>query len=194
MGDGADVGFEHVAGGEGGGAEADSTGDLGGDVTGDGVLCSRRCQHKHTLQSKERRKRKEKARRTVDSNAQHIADLLHLTARQPKRPQIPKHQMVIRPARLQLISLLDELVRQRPCVGHDLFRVGFPGRVGSLLESGGDTGDGIVVRATLAGGEDGVVHALFEVGACGAVFAEEDETGTGTTEGFMPIHGLIFAS
>ncbi len=37
----------------------------------------------------------------------------------------------------------------------------------------------------LAGGEDSIVYALLEVGGIFEVFAEEDETGTGTTEGLV---------
>ena len=37
----------------------------------------------------------------------------------------------------------------------------------------------------LASGEDSIVYALLEVGGIFEVLAEEDETGTGTTEGLV---------
>ena len=43
----------------------------------------------------------------------------------------------------------------------------------------------VVVRATLAGRENGVVDALLEVLCVLEILAEEDETSTGTTEGLV---------
>jgi len=78
---------------------------------------------------------------------------------------------------------------------------------GSLLESDGDTGDGlhsireselsirlqseglrtdVVVRSTLASREDGIVDTLLNVGLL--VLAEEDETSTGTTKSLVAVY------
>ena len=43
----------------------------------------------------------------------------------------------------------------------------------------------VIVGTALASGEDGVIDALFEVLVLRAVLAEEDETGTGATEGLV---------
>ena len=43
----------------------------------------------------------------------------------------------------------------------------------------------MVVRTTLASGEDGLVDALLEILVVWAVFPKEDQTRPGTTEGLV---------
>lgn len=43
----------------------------------------------------------------------------------------------------------------------------------------------LIVRTSLACGEDSLVDTLFKVLRVLEVFAEEDQTSTGTTKGFM---------
>jgi hypothetical protein len=57
-----------------------------------------------------------------------------------------------------------------------------------LEEGGGDARDVVIVGTTLAGGKNSVVDTLLEVLRAFDVLAEEDETGAGSTEGFVAIN------
>ena len=81
------------------------------------------------------------AGRTVDSNANDIADLLDLAASETSRAQIPEDEMVVRAICLELVPVLHELFCHRLGVCDHLPGIGLPGRRASLLESGGDTCD-----------------------------------------------------
>lgn len=102
--------------------------------------------------------------------------------------------MVIRAGGLELVAARDELLAKGLRVGDDLFRVGLPCRLRRLKEGGGDAGDGIVVRAALARGENSVVDALLQVLGLLVVPAEEDEAGTRTTEGFVAARGSVWGT
>jgi len=79
--------------------------------------------------------------------------------------------------------VLEEDVGHGGGVGTDLLGVGLEGWVGGLLEGNGDTGNSVVVGSTLASGEDGGVDTSLNVGLL--VLSEENETGSGTTEGLV---------
>lgn len=88
--------------------------------------------------------------------------------------------MVVGPARLELVPLVDQTLCEGAGVVDDGLGVGLEARVGRLLERDGDAGDRVVVGAALAGGEDGVVDARLEVGLL--VLPEEDQAGSGPAE------------
>ena len=94
--------------------------------------------------------------------------------------------MVVGTRGLELVAASDELLAEGLRVRDDLLGVRLPRGLGRLQERGGNTSDGVVVRAALARGEDGLVDALLEVGSLVAVLAEEDEASTGATEGLVP--------
>ena len=125
-------------------------------------------------------------RRTVDGDTNEIAKLLELATGELQGPEVPEDKVVVRARSLELVALGDELLAEGLRVGDDLLGVGLPRRLGRLQQSGGNAGDGVVVRAALARGEDGVVDALLEVGSLLRVLAEEDEAGAGTAEGLVP--------
>jgi hypothetical protein len=70
--------------------------------------------------------------RTVDGDAEEVAHLLDFGPCQLERPQVPQHEVVVRPAGLQLVPVLDELVCERLRVLDHLLRVRFPGRLARL--------------------------------------------------------------
>lgn len=125
--------------------------------------------------------------RRYDKGRTEIADLFDLAPGQPERPEIPKDEVVLRAGRLERVAMVDEPLGQRLRVLNDGLGVRLEARVGRLLEGDGDAGNRVVVRATLAGGENGVVDPRLEVGFL--VFAEEDEAGPGTTEGLVGRRG-----
>ena len=94
--------------------------------------------------------------------------------------------MVVGARGLELVAARDELRAEGLRVRDDLLGVRLPRRLARLQERSRDTRDGVVVRAALARGEDGVVDALLEVGSLLRVLAEEDEAGAGTAEGLVP--------
>ena len=100
--------------------------------------------------------------------------------------------MVVRTGRLELVAAGDELLAKSLSVGDDLLGVRLPRRLGSLEEGGRDTRNGVVVGATLASGEDGLVDALLEVGGLVTVLAEEDQTSARATESLVPVY--VFSS
>ena len=129
--------------------------------------------------------------RTVDSDAEEVANLLDLRPGQLEWAKIPEHEMAIRAARLELVPVLDELVRKCPRVFDYLLCVCLPGWLRGLQQGRRDTRDGIVVWATLACREYGIVHALLEVLMSLTVLAEEDEAGTRTAKRFVSTRALL---
>ncbi len=51
--------------------------------------------------------------------------------------------------------------------------------------------NGVIVRATLARGEHGIIYALLEVLVCLAVFAEEDKARTRATKRLVSVMALL---
>ena len=111
--------------------------------------------------------------------------------------------MVVSSASLELVAVGNKSIGESPRVSNDLLSVGLPRGIGSLLQSGGNGGDGlskdmrnmdntlfeqksyVVVRTTLAGREDGFIHALLEVLSVLEILPEEDETSSRATEGLV---------
>ena len=124
---------------------------------------------------------------TVDGDADKIAQLLELAAGQAKGTKVPEDEVVVRTGRLELVAAGDELLAKSLSVGDDLLGVRLPRRLSRLQEGGGNAGDGVVVRAALAGGEDGLVDAPLEVRSLVTVLTEEDQTGAGTTQGLVTV-------
>ena len=71
--------------------------------------------------------------------------------------------MVLGTGGLQLVSAGDELLTESRCVLDDLLRVRLPGWLGCLKERSGDTGNGVVVWASLARREDRLINPLLEI-------------------------------
>lgn len=93
--------------------------------------------------------------------------------------------MVVRAGGLELVAACDELLAEGLRVGDDLLCVGLPCWLRRLEEGSGNTGNGVVVRAALARGEDSIVDTLLEILGLLVVPTEEDEASTRTTEGFV---------
>ena len=121
----------------------------------------------------------------VDGNAQEIADLLDLGAGEAEGPQVPENEMVVRSVGLELVTLLNEGVAESLGVGDDLLGVCLELGGSNLEEGSGNRSDRVVVRAALACREDSLVDAPLEIGGVLKVLAEEDQAGTGTTEGLV---------
>ena len=84
--------------------------------------------------------------RTVDGDADEVAQLLELAARQAERTQVPEHEVVVGALCLQLVAVPDELIAECLRVGDDLLRVRLPCRGGCLLERGCDASNGLNKR------------------------------------------------
>ena len=95
--------------------------------------------------------------------------------------------MVVSTFSLKTVTPAVEIGGQRTSVVYDLLGVRLPGGLSDLEEGGGDTREGMIVGTTLAGGENSVVDTLLEVLRAFNILAEEDETGTGSTEGLVAI-------
>lgn len=97
--------------------------------------------------------------------------------------------MVVRAIGLDLVAVADQVGSKGLRVGNDLLGIELELGAGSLLEGNGDGSNGVVVGASLDGGEDSLVDTALEVltlldlGIL--VLAEEDQTSTGTTEGLV---------
>ena len=122
---------------------------------------------------------------TVDGDTHEIADLLNLGTSQTERAEIPKDKVVISATSLELVAVSNELRSEGPGIGNDLLGVLAERGLSSLEEGGSDTGNGVVVRATLARRKDGLVNALLQILGLIGVLAEEDKTGTRATEGLV---------
>lgn len=157
------VGLLERARGQGRGSETDTTGGDGRDVTADRVL--------------------------VEGDRGHVADTLDLGTGQLVGAEIPEDQVVVRAIGDDLVSLLEQSGGKGLGVGNDLLGVQLELGAGSLLEGDGNTGNSVVVGTSLDGGEDSLVDTALEIltlldlGIL--VLAEEDQTGTGATEGLV---------
>lgn len=147
----------HRSGSQGRGTDSDTTGDEGRSVTGNGVL--------------------------VEGDVSGITNLLNLGAGQTDRPEVPENQVVLSTVSLEPVTVFEQDGSHGSSVGADLLGVLLESGVGSLLEGDGDTGDGVVVGATLTSREDGSVDTSLKVRFL--VLSEEDETSSGTTEGLV---------
>ena len=155
-GDLLEVGLDELAGGEGGSADADAAGGDGRPVAGDAVL--------------------------VEGDGDGVAGLLELGSGDALGLEVPEDEVVLGTAGGDLHAHGGELVGEGTGVGADLLGVDLELGGHDLLELGGDAGDLVLVGSTLKGGEDGLVDAGLEATL---VLAEEDHTGTRTTEGLV---------
>ncbi len=143
-------------------SDTDTTRDLSGSVTADGVL--------------------------VDNDASVVANLFRLGASEANGAQVPEDEVVVGTLSLQTVTPAMELSGQHTSVVHDLLGVSLPGGLSNLEKGGGDAREGVIVGTTLAGGENSVVDTLLEVLCAFNVLAEEDETSAGSTEGLVTIN------
>lgn len=111
------LGFLHGPGSQGGETDSNTTGHLGGSVTGDGVL--------------------------VNGDVSFVTDLFNLGTGQAQGSQVPENQVVVGTVGLELVVVADQDLGDGPGVGDDLLGVSLEGGVGSLLQCDGDTGDGL---------------------------------------------------
>lgn len=157
-----DIFLLHASGGKCCSTKTNTARDLSGGITADGIL--------------------------VDGDTDVVADLFRLGASEAEGAQVPEDEVVVGTVSLQTVTLGEELGGQHTSVGYDLLGVRFPGRLSDLEEGGRDAPDGLIVRTTLAGGENSIVDTLLEVFGAFNVLAEEDETGTGSTKGLVAIN------
>ena len=124
----------------------------------------------------------------VDGDADVVTDLFCLGASEADGAQVPEDEVVVGTLSLQAVTVGVKVGGQHTSVGYDLLGVRFPAGLSNLEESGRDARDGLIVRTTLAGGENSIVDTLLEVFGAFDVLAEEDETGAGSTKGFVAIN------
>jgi hypothetical protein len=93
--------------------------------------------------------------------------------------------MVVGSLGLQFVAVTNENFTECASISNDLLSVRLPCRRRPLEERGRNGGDSIVVWATLARGEDGVIDALFEVFGIFDVLAEEYEACSRSAESFV---------
>lgn len=176
LGDLLDVGLVHVTRGQGRGTETDTTRNLGRGVARNGVLCRIGLA---------RGKPVNEAKRTVNGDAHEVADLLDLATSEANGAKIPEDEVVVSAAGLELVAVGNEGSSESPSVGDDLLGVLLPLGGCNLLQSSSNSSNGVVVGTTLACREDGIVNPLFEILGVLEILPEEDETGTGATQGLV---------
>ena len=157
--------FFHAPRGKGCSTETNTTRDLSGGITTDGVL--------------------------IDGDANDVADLFRLGASEADGAQVPEDEVVVGALSLQTVTLAVELGGQYTSVGYDLLGVRLPGGLTDLVKGGRDTCESVIVGAALAGGENSVVDTLLEVLGAFNVLAEEYKTCARSTEGLVAINQLI---
>jgi len=135
--DDLDVFLEHVARGDSGCAETDTTGYLSRGVTRNSVLCT-----KLTLCNRTNL-RVQQSIRTVDSDPHKIANFLNFATSQTKGAEIPENQVVVATAGLQSVTMRNEGFGESTSVGDDLLGVELPFGLSNLEESGGDGSNGL---------------------------------------------------
>mmetsp|Transcript_10472 Transcript_10472/g.26037 ORF Transcript_10472/g.26037 Transcript_10472/m.26037 type:complete len:209 (+) Transcript_10472:529-1155(+) len=116
----------------------------------------------------------------VQGDVHLLKHLLHLGARQPKRPQVPEHQVVLSALGGELVALGDEELRKRRGVGLDLLGVRLELWRRHLLQLRGEACDLVIVRAALQRWEDGLVDRVLILVVAAALLraaAEEDHAG-----------------
>jgi hypothetical protein len=72
-----------------------------------------------------------------------VTDLLDLASGQTQGPQVPEDQVVVGAICLELVVVARKDLGDGASVCDDLLGVGLESRVCGLLESNGDTGDGL---------------------------------------------------
>ena len=120
IGDDLHVLLGHRSTGQSGQTDTDTTGNLSRGVSRDGVL--------------------------VDGDVALVTDLLDLGSGQAQGSQVPKNQVVVGTVGLELVLVTGQDLGDGSGVGNDLLCVSLEGRVGSLLEGNGDTGNGLRKR------------------------------------------------
>jgi hypothetical protein len=138
LADRAHVRLAHVARRERGRAEADAARRLRGRVARDRVLCTH---------ASARRPWPHRERRTVDGDPDEVAQLLELRAGQLERAQVPEHEVVVRPVRLELVAVAHERLRERARVRDDLLRVRLPLGLRRLAQRDRDARDRLLMRS-----------------------------------------------
>lgn len=166
-GNALEVLLAHTTAGHGRSTDTDTAGGQGGLVTGDGVL--------------------------VAGNVDLLQNGLNTGTVKALGAQVQEDHVAVSAVRDELVTEGLELVLQSLGVLDDLLLVLLELGSGSLLQGNGESGDGVVVGATLVAGEDGkvdgtlkVVHDLLAslVGAADTL-AEEDHGTTGATQGLV---------
>jgi hypothetical protein len=133
LGDLLDIRLDHGSGGQSRGTDTDTTGDE-----------RRRCVVSEHARTNDTRQRTVTGNGVlVEGDVSGVTDLLDLGTGQTKRAEIPEDQVVLCTVGLQLVTVLEEDLGHGIGVGADLLGVGLEGRVGSLLEGDGDTGNGL---------------------------------------------------
>lgn len=167
-GDALEVLLAHTAGGHGGSANADTVRSESGLVTWDGVL--------------------------VASDVDLLQDSLETSTVQGLGSQIQQDHVAVGAIGDELVAQLLEFELDGLGVLHNLLLVLLELGGGSLLEGDRQSGDGVVVGATLVTREDGEVDGSLQVihnvlAGLGVVAAdaltEEDHGATRTTEGLV---------
>ena len=125
--------------------------------------------------------RKKGRKRTVNGDADEVTDFLDFGPSQLERTKVPEHEVTVCSARLELVSVLDELLCKRPGVFDHQLRICLPGRLGRLQQRGRDARDGVIVGPTLARREHSIIHTLLEISVSLAILAEEDKAGARAT-------------
>ena len=93
--------------------------------------------------------------------------------------------MIITPIRLQFIPIFPKCLGERLRVQDHLFRVRLEFRLGNLLESGGNSSDGVIVWAALTSWENSLVDTLLQVLRVLQILPEENETSPGASKSLV---------
>ena len=120
-------------------------------------------------------------KRTVNGDADEVADFLDFGPSQLERTKVPEHEVTVGSTCLELVPILDELFGKRPGVFDHLLCICLPGRLGCLQQRGRDARNGVIMGPTLARREDSIIHALLKIFVSLAILAEEDKTGARAT-------------
>ena len=99
----------------------------------------------------------------MDGDANKIAELLELATRQLERAEVPEYKVVLSARRLKLVAAGDKLFAESGRILDDLLGVRLPCWLCSLKEGSRDTGNGVVVWATLARRENCLINPLLEI-------------------------------
>jgi hypothetical protein len=135
-----------------GSSDADTAGSEGASVTSDCVL--------------------------VEGDVSHVEELLGLGAGEAEGSQVEQDQVVLCAVGDELVAELPQAVSKCHAVLLDLLLVGLKLRLLGLLQSHGESSDGVVVGATLERREDGLVDSSLKVeglASVGLVLTEEDD-------------------
>ena len=111
---------------------------------------------------------------TVDGDANEITDFLDFGPCQLERAKIPEHEVTVCATRLELVSVLDELICERPRIFDHLLCICLPGRLRRLQQRSRDASNSVIMGTTLTCREHCIIHAFLEVLVSLAVLAEKD--------------------